>query len=164
VKVIGAHGADAVRLYLWGRVRSGYRSVSTNGRSRGVGRFLNTLRSTYDFFRRYAQDWNPPAEAGATPPSQRPAADRWLIAGSMKWSRVCGTHGPPTTRRPASGPSWISWGGSVALVHPPQPAGFWAPDRATDPVALETLHEALVAAVRMLAPRPPSSPTGSIGP
>jgi isoleucyl-tRNA synthetase len=32
---------------------------------------------------------------------------------------------------------------------------FWAPDRATDPVALETLHEALVAAVRLLAPAAP---------
>src|SRR2546429_8305744 len=32
---------------------------------------------------------------------------------------------------------------------------FWAPDRATDPVALETLHESLVAAVRLLAPAAP---------
>src|SRR5436190_9791720 len=32
---------------------------------------------------------------------------------------------------------------------------FWAPDRATDPIALETLHEVLVAAVRLLAPAAP---------
>jgi isoleucyl-tRNA synthetase len=32
---------------------------------------------------------------------------------------------------------------------------FLAPDRDTDPVALETLHEALVAAVRLLAPAAP---------
>src|SRR5262249_17607682 len=32
---------------------------------------------------------------------------------------------------------------------------FWAPDRATDPVALETLHEAMVASVRLLAPAAP---------
>jgi len=32
---------------------------------------------------------------------------------------------------------------------------FWAPDRATDPVALETLHETLVASARMLAPAAP---------
>src|SRR5256884_1313801 len=32
---------------------------------------------------------------------------------------------------------------------------FWAPDRATDAVALETLHEALVTSVRLLAPAAP---------
>src|SRR5437879_9771607 len=32
---------------------------------------------------------------------------------------------------------------------------FWAPDRATDAVALETLHEALVTATRLLAPAAP---------
>src|SRR2546430_8349077 len=32
---------------------------------------------------------------------------------------------------------------------------FWAPDRATDVVALETLHEVLVTSVRLLAPAAP---------
>src|SRR5438552_4090267 len=80
-KVIGEHGADAVRLYLigqsqvWLPKRFDERQIPEI-----AGGFLNTLRSTYDFFRRYAQDWNPPAEENATPARERPAADRWLLA------------------------------------------------------------------------------------
>src|SRR3989475_12249994 len=79
--VIEAHGADAVRLYLLGQSQVWLPKRFDEKQIPEVsGGFLNTLRSTYDFFRRYAQDWNPPAEADATPPSQRPAADRWLLA------------------------------------------------------------------------------------
>jgi len=156
-KVIGAHGADAVRLYLLGQSQVWLPKRFDERQIPEVsGGFLNTLRSTYDFFRRYAQDWNPPAEADATPPSQRPAADRWLIARldevveSVRhaWSAYDATAGVRAIM------DFVGEDLSRWYIRRNRPR-FWAPDRATDPVALETLHEALVAAVRMLAPAAP---------
>jgi len=156
-KVIGAHGADAVRLYLLGQSQVWLPKRFDERQIPEVsGGFLNTLRSTYDFFRRYAQDWSPPAEADATPPSQRPAADRWLIARldevveSVRhaWSAYDATAGVRAIM------DFVGEDLSRWYIRRNRPR-FWAPDRATDPVALETLHEALVAAVRMLAPAAP---------
>jgi len=156
-KVIGAHGADAVRLYLvsqsqvWLPKRFEERQIPEV-----AGGFLNTLRSTYDFFRRYAQDWSPPAEERATPAAQRPAADRWLLARldevvasvRQSWSTYDVTAGVRTIM------DFVGEDLSRWYIRRNRPR-FWAPDRATDPVALETLHEALVAAVRLLAPAAP---------
>ncbi len=156
-KVIGAHGADAVRLYLLGQSQVWLPKRFDERQIPEVsGGFLNTLRSTYDFFRRYAQDWNPPAEADATPPGQRPAADRWLLARldevveSVRhaWSAYDATAGVRAIM------DFVGEDLSRWYIRRNRPR-FWAPDRATDPVALETLHEALVAAVRMLAPAAP---------
>jgi len=156
-KVIGAHGADAVRLYLLGQSQVWLpKRFDEQQIPEVAGGFLNTLRSTYDFFRRYAQDWNPPAEAAATPPSQRPAADRWLLARldevveSVRhaWSAYDATAGVRAIM------DFVGEDLSRWYIRRNRPR-FWAPDRATDPVALETLHEALVAAVRMLAPAAP---------
>src|SRR5438876_120275 len=156
-KVIGEHGADAVRLYLigqsqvWLPKRFDERQIPEI-----AGGFLNTLRSTYDFFRRYAQDWNPPAEEDATPPTERPAADRWLLARldevvasvRQSWSAYDVTAGVRAIM------DFVGEDLSRWYIRRNRPR-FWAPDRATDPIALETLHEALVAAVRMLAPAAP---------
>src|SRR5467141_2767304 len=156
-KVIGAHGADAVRLYLLGQSQVWLPKRFDEKQIPEVsGGFLNTLRSTYDFFRRYAQDWNPPAEPDATPPSQRPAADRWLLArldevvASVRhsWSGYDVTAGVRAIM------DFVGEDLSRWYIRRNRPR-FWAPDRATDPVALETLHEALVAAVRLLAPAAP---------
>jgi len=156
-KVIGAHGADAVRLYLLGQSQVWLPKRFDEKQIPEVsGGFLNTLRATYDFFRRYAQDWNPPAEADATPPGQRPAADRWLLARldevveSVRhaWSAYDATAGVRAIM------DFVGEDLSRWYIRRNRPR-FWAPDRATDPVALETLHEALVAAVRMLAPAAP---------
>jgi len=156
-KVVGEHGADAVRLYLisqsqvWLPKRFDERQIPEV-----AGGFLNTLRSTYDFFRRYAQDWNPPAEEDATPASERPAADRWLLARldevvasvRQSWSAYDVTTGVRSIM------DFVGEDLSRWYIRRNRPR-FWAPDRATDPVALETLHEALVAAVRLLAPAAP---------
>src|SRR2546426_2343020 len=156
-KVVGEHGADAVRLYLisqsqvWLPKRFDERQIPEV-----AGGFLNTLRSTYDFFRRYAQDWNPPAEEDATPASERPAADRWLLARldevvasvRQSWSSYDVTTGVRSIM------DFVREDLSRWSIRRNRPR-FWAPDRATDPVALETLHESLVAAVRLLAPAAP---------
>jgi isoleucyl-tRNA synthetase len=156
-KVIGEHGADAVRLYLLGQSQVWLPKRFDEKQIPEVsGGFLNTLRSTYDFFRRYAQDWNPPAEADATPPSQRPAADRWLLARldevvasvRQSWSGYDVTAGVRAIM------DFVGEDLSRWYIRRNRPR-FWAPDRATDPIALETLHEALVAAVRLLAPAAP---------
>jgi isoleucyl-tRNA synthetase len=156
-KVIGAHGADAVRLYLLGQSQVWLPKRFDERQIPEVsGGFLNTLRSTYDFFRRYAQDWHPPADEDATPPKQRPAADRWLLARldevvagvRQSWSAYDVTAGVRTIME-FVGEDLSRW-----YIRRNRPR-FWAPDRATDPIALETLHDALVAAVRLLAPAAP---------
>jgi len=156
-QVIGAHGADAVRLYLLGQSQVWLPKRFDERQIPEVsGGFLNTLRSTYDFFRRYAQDWNPPAEEDATPPTERPAADRWLLARldevvasvRQSWSAYDVTAGVRAIM------DFVGEDLSRWYIRRNRPR-FWAPDRATDPIALETLHEALVAAVRLLAPAAP---------
>jgi len=156
-QVIGEHGADAVRLYVLGQSQVWLPKRFDERQIPEVsGGFLNTLRSTYDFFRRYAQDWNPPAEADVTPPSQRPAADRWLLARldevvssvRQSWSSYDVTAGVRAIM------DFVGEDLSRWYIRRNRPR-FWAPDRATDPIALETLHEALVAAVRLLAPAAP---------
>src|SRR5213596_768642 len=156
-KVISEHGADAVRLYLCGQSQVWLPKRFDPRQIPDVaGGFLNTLRSTYDFFRRYAQDWQPPAEEDRTPPAGRPSPDRWLLARldevvaqvRQAWAIYDVTAGVRAIM------DFVSEDLSRWYIRRNRPR-FWAPDRATDPVALETLHEALVAAVRLLAPAAP---------
>jgi isoleucyl-tRNA synthetase len=155
--VIEAHGADAVRLYLLGQSQVWLpKRFDEKQIPEIAGGFLNTLRSTYDFFRRYAQDWQPPAEDDATPAADRPAADRWVLARLDEvvtfvrgaWASYDVTAGVRAIM------DFVGEDLSRWYIRRNRPR-FWAPDRATDPIALETLHEALVAAVRMLAPAAP---------
>ena len=156
-KVIETHGADAVRLYLLGQSQVWLPKRFDERQIPEIsGGFLNTLRSTYDFFRRYAQDWRAPAEEDATPPAERPAADRWLLARldevvalvRQAWATYDVTAGVRAIM------DFVGEDLSRWYIRRNRPR-FWAPDRATDPVALETLHETLVASVRMLAPAAP---------
>src|SRR5438874_13011044 len=80
-QMIEEHSADAVRLYLLGQSQVWLPKRFDRRQVPDVtGGFLNALRSTYEFFRRYAEDWKPPAEAAATPFEKRPPFDRWLLA------------------------------------------------------------------------------------
>jgi isoleucyl-tRNA synthetase len=155
--VIQAHGADAVRLYLLGQSQVWLpKRFDEKQIPEIAGGFLNTLRSTYDFFRRYAQDWQPPADDDATPAADRPAADRWLLARLDEvvtfvrgaWASYDVTAGVRAIM------DFVGEDLSRWYIRRNRPR-FWAPDRATDPIALETLHETLVASVRMLAPAAP---------
>src|SRR5436189_212321 len=121
-----------------------------------TGGFLNALRSTYEFFRRYAEDWKPPSEAAATPFEKRPPADRWLLARldevveevRRAWSDYDVTAGVRGIM------DFVGEDLSRWYIRRNRPR-FWAPDRATDVVALETLHEVLVTSARLLAPAAP---------
>jgi isoleucyl-tRNA synthetase len=155
--VIEEYGADAVRLYLLGQSAVWLpKRFDTRQIPEVAGGFLNTLRATHDFFTRYAQDWRPPTETSATPPGTRPSADRWLLARldevvaavRQAWSAYDVTAGVRAIM------DFVGEDLSRWYVRRNRPR-FWAPDRATDPVALETLHEALVTAVRLLAPAAP---------
>ncbi len=156
-QVLEEHGADAVRLYLLGQSQVWLPKRFDQAHiPKVVGGFLNTLRHTYDFFAQYAQDWRPPADEHATPFEKRPLADRWLLArldevvSSVRqaWSDYDVTAGTRIIM------DFVGEDVSRWYVRRNRPR-FWAPDRATDPVALETLHETLVASARLLAPAAP---------
>ncbi|PYP95592.1 MAG: isoleucine--tRNA ligase [Gemmatimonadetes bacterium] len=153
-EVIEEYGADAVRLYLlgqsqvWQKKRFDRRQVPEI-----TGGFLNAFRSTYEFFRRYAESWTPPspADGAGTAFEKRPPADRWLLArldevvGEVRraWSDYDVTAGVRGIM------DFVGEDLSRWYVRRNRPR-FWAPDRATDTVALETLHEALVTMHRAL--------------
>src|SRR5258705_3703871 len=156
-EVIEEYGADAVRLYLLGQSQVWLPKRFDRRQIPDVtGGFLNALRSTYEFFRRYAEDWKPPTDAAATPFEKRPRADRWLLArldegvGGVRraWSDYDVTAGVRGIM------DFVGEDLSRWYIRRNRPR-FWAPDRATDAVALETLHEVLVTSARLLAPAAP---------
>src|SRR5467141_2330880 len=156
-EVIEEYGADAVRLYLLGQSQVWLPKRFDRRQIPDVtGGFLNALRSTYEFFRRYAEDWKPPTDAAATPFEKRPPADRWLLArldevvGEVRraWSDYDVTAGVRGIM------DFVGEDLSRWYIRRNRPR-FWAPDRATDAVALETLHEVLVTSARLLAPAAP---------
>ncbi len=152
--VIAAAGADALRLYLLGQSQVWLpKRFDAEQIGELAGRFLTTLRSTYDFFARYAGDWTP---AAAPAEGARPLVDRWLLA---RLDEVSGAVG-------------AAWGGFDATAGVRavidftvddlsnwyvrvNRSRFWAPDREPDAAALATLHEALVTVARLLAPAAP---------
>jgi isoleucyl-tRNA synthetase len=154
-QVIEAWGADAVRLYLLGQSQV-WQPKRFDAAQIGevVGGFLNALRNTYGFFALYAEAWSPAAPVPPVP--QRPLVDRWLLA------RLDET---VTTVRDAWNEYDVTAGvraildfveGDVSRWYVRvNRARFWAPDRAADPAALATLHEALVTSARLLAPAAP---------
>jgi isoleucyl-tRNA synthetase len=156
-EIIEEFGADAVRLYLLGQSQVWLPKRFDRRQIPDVtGGFLNALRNTYMFFQRYAEAWAPPGDVDATPFEKRPAADRWLLARldevveevRRAWSDYDVTAGVRAIM------DFVGEDLSRWYVRRNRPR-FWAPDRATDAVALETLHEALVTATRLLAPAAP---------
>ncbi|MBA3317881.1 MAG: isoleucine--tRNA ligase [Gemmatimonadales bacterium] len=152
-EMIGAFGADTVRLYLlassqvWLPKRFDQEAIGEVGRG-----FVNQLRNTYKFFADYAEEWSP---GQSPPPAERPLVDRWLLsrldatidAVRAAWS----AYDPTAGVRVLIGfvDQLSNWYVRVNRSR------FWAVDAVADPAALATLHEALVAVSRMLAPAAP---------
>src|SRR5438094_4351362 len=139
-QVIEAHGADAVRLYLLGQSQVWLpKRFDARQVPELAGGFLNTLRSSYDFFARYAEDWRPGAEGGGgvgqgTPVAERQLMDRWLLARldevvtevRAAWSGYDVTAGLRVIM------DFVVEDLSRWYVRRTRPR-FWAPDRAPDP-------------------------------
>ena len=152
-EVIGRFGADTIRLYLlassqvWLPKRFDQEAIGEVSRG-----FVNQLRNTYKFFADYAEEWTP---AQSPPPAERPLVDRWLLSRldatiaevHAAWSGYDPTLGVRTLM--AFVDELSNW---YVRVNRPR---FWAVDIAADPAALATLHEALVAVSRLLAPAAP---------
>ncbi|HET9151985.1 MAG TPA: isoleucine--tRNA ligase [Gemmatimonadales bacterium] len=144
-------GADAVRLYLLASSQVWLpKRFDPRGIPEVAGGFLNTLRNTYEFFRRYAGDAMPGAPGTPLP------ADQWIL--SRLEATVAAVH--------------EAWGafdvtaGTRALMDfvvddlsnwyvRTNRARFWAPDREPDPAAVRALHTCLVTVARLLAPAAP---------
>ncbi|MGE5093252.1 MAG: isoleucine--tRNA ligase [Bacillota bacterium] len=149
---IAEFGADTIRLYLvassqvWLPKRFDRRTIPEV-----AGGFFNTLRNTYEFFRRYA-DGVPTAAPGAGDT----LADRWIR------SRLQAAVDEVTA-------AWAGYdvtAGARAIMDfvvddlsnwyvRTNRARFWAPDRDADPAAVAALRDALVTVSRLLAPAAP---------
>ncbi len=155
-QVIEQHGADAVRLFLVGQSQVWLTKrfdVAEVGKL--AGGFLNTLRSTYDFFQRYVEDWRP-GTVPVQPVAARPLVDRWLLARldqTVAQVRAAWNDYDVTTGTRAV-VDFVVADLSTWYVRLNRPR-FWAPDRAADEAALATLYEALVTVSKLLAPAAP---------
>jgi isoleucyl-tRNA synthetase len=152
-EMIGRFGADTVRLYLlassqvWLPKRFDQEGIAEVARG-----FVNQLRNTYKFFADYAEDWSPDQSPAV---AQRPLVDRWLL--SRLDATIEAVHAAWSGYDPTAGVRTLidfvdelsNW---YVRVNRPR---FWAVDGVADPAAVATLHEALVAVSRMLAPAAP---------
>jgi len=154
---IEQYGADAIRLYLLGQSQVWLpKRFDAKQIPELAGGFLNTLRATYDFFARYAEEWTPPAEGAGVPFEKRPLVDRWLLArlDEVVAAVRSAWGGYDVTAGVRAIVDFVTEDLSRWYVRRNRPR-FWAPDRATDPLALEAIHEALATAARLLAPAAP---------
>jgi isoleucyl-tRNA synthetase len=165
--VIDTYGADAVRWYMIaGGSPWAARRVSEESFQEVVRQFLLTLWNVYAFAVTYANaDGFDPDEAGAVPVAERPALDRWLLSRLHRVSadvhaRMNGFDATGAARELAAFVDDLSnWYVRRARRR------FWSSDRAaagggagasTDKAAAhQTLHEALVTVVTLLAPFTP---------
>jgi isoleucyl-tRNA synthetase len=151
--MMGAFGADAVRLYLLASSQVWLPKRFDQGAIAELARgFLNQLRNTYKFFADYAEDWSP---AESPTRAERPLVDRWLL--SRLDATIEAVHAAWSGYDPTAGVRILmgfvdelsNWYVRVNRSR------FWAVDAVADTAALATLHEALVAVSRMLAPPAP---------
>ena len=160
--LIQQHGADAARLYLllssqvWQPKRFDVAQLAET-----AGRFLNTLRNTYQFFALYAGDRS---ATGASPGSApTPAAsgtdamaDRWILGrlDATVAAVRAGFDAYDVTTATRAIAEFVDVDLSNWYVRLNR-GRFWAPDGVADPAAVATLDEALTSTARLLAPAAP---------
>jgi isoleucyl-tRNA synthetase len=156
--VIDSHGADAFRWYYFTSQQpwSGYRfSIEAVGES--VRKFLLTLWNTYGFYVLYANVDGFDHDAHEIPPAARPALDRWVL------SRLQNTIA--TVRDELDAYDTTAAGRAVATFVDElsnwyvrrSRRRFWRSEGEDEEstAAYLTLHEALVATAKLLAPFTP---------
>ncbi|HET9603058.1 MAG TPA: isoleucine--tRNA ligase, partial [Gemmatimonadales bacterium] len=149
--VVSEFGADAVRLYLLASSQVWLpKRFDTRAIPEVVGGFLNTLRNTYEFFRRYA------GETVSETAGEQQRADRWIrsrLAATVATVRGAWDAYDVTTGTRAI-MDFVVDDLSNWYVRTNR-ARFWAPDRDPDAAAVATLHASLVTVARLLAPAAP---------
>ncbi len=150
--VLTEFGADVIRLYLvtssqvWLPKRFDRAAIQP-----ATGKFVDTLRNTYEFFARYAGDWTP-ARGGGRPDR----SDEWILGrldatvaavnrSLLGYDVTTGTR--ELVRFLVDDVS--NWYVRINRKR------FWAVDSSADPAALATLHTVLVTVARLLAPVAP---------
>jgi isoleucyl-tRNA synthetase len=150
-QVVDEFGADAVRLYLLAASQVWLpKRFDARGIPEVAGGFLNTLRNTYEFFRRYA------GTDLTVDGTELQLADRWIrsrlaaVVADVRaaWSAYDVTAGTRAIM------DFVVDDLSNWYVRTNR-ARFWAPDREADPAAVATLHACLVTVARLLAPAAP---------
>jgi isoleucyl-tRNA synthetase len=150
--LLGAHGADAARLYLllssqvWQPKRFDAAQIPDV-----AGGFLTTLRATYHFFSLYAGEVDP-----ARPVAERPLADRWVLGrlDATVAAVRAGFDGYDVTTALRALVTFVVDDLSNWYIRLNRDR-FWAAEAEADPDAVATLHEVLVAVARLLAPAAP---------
>jgi len=156
-KVIGEHGADAVRFFL---VATSDVTVPRKFDERAIReqavRFFLTLKNVYDgVFRQYANfGWEPSPRDPA--PAARPLLDRWLLS---RLTAVEAQVDDALQRYDATGAARFIMAfvdGDVANWYVRRSRDrFYDVDGEDNRAAFATLHEALVVICRLLAPFAP---------
>jgi len=151
-EMVREFGADLVRLYLlassqvWLPKRFDRRAIPES-----AGGFLNTLRNSYTFFAAYSGNWTP-----GSPRGEATLADRWLLSrlDAATEAVTAAWEGYDVTAGVRALMDFVVDDLSNWYVRSNR-ARFWAPDHEADPAAVATLHEALAAVSRLLAPAAP---------
>jgi isoleucyl-tRNA synthetase len=156
--IMDRDGADALRWYLmstsppWLATR-----FDENGPKEVAGRFLDTLRNTYSFFSLYANiDGFDPSEH-SVPPERRPVIDRWIAsrtASAIAAARAS-MESYDITKAVRRLQTFVIEDLSNWYVRLSR-SRFWKGEMDEDKMsAYSTLHEALLATAKAMAPAAP---------
>ena len=154
--LIDEHGADAARLYMvmssqvWQPKRFDKEQLVET-----AGRFLNTLRNTYQFFALYSGQLTGTGVA-ETFTGDRPLIDQWILGrldATVSSVRAAFDDYDVTTAVRAIA-EFVDVDLSNWYVRLNR-GRFWAPDGTADAAAVATLNEALLTTARLLAPAAP---------